>query len=485
MAEKRLSWFERTFPRFALKQETARIKLAGVRKIRARYDAADFSRLDRKRYYLEDEKAEVARDVRKRIRDRARQLEKNTFIVPSILESIVSHFVGAGIIPNPVARKKSGKIHETVNEDLARLWQAWAVSSELSGMYSGEAEAQGLMVRSLYRDGEAVLVHHMGIPGLEAADIPYTYQLMEADAIKEDQNHPEGMKLDRFGRATEFLFEVMDETTMAPRQVFVDAKKVSHMALRIRANQRRGVSAFAPIVDEIVAIDEIDESELIAAKIASMLAVVLNKGEVADYKGDPNDEERQFEFEPGMVVDDLELGERMEILESNRPSNERMSFRKVMLQAVAGGFGPITYSRMARDYAGTYSSQRQELVEARDLQLPHWQRIVRFELAKWKYFVQAVELAGLITIPRTIDRVSLMHPDYAAIVTPWIDPAKEAAAYKTMIDYDLESRRYIASTRGRDERVIRGEILEERNVYTKPTEQGGEDEGKTQDPEDN
>ncbi|WP_232462756.1 phage portal protein, partial [Pseudomonas fragi] len=62
------------------------------------------------------------------------------------------------------------------------------------------------------------------------------------------------------------------------------------------------------------------------------------------------------------VVDTLLPGEDMGMIESNRPNPFLEGFRNGQLKAVAAGTRG-TYSSVARSYDGTYSAQRQELVE--------------------------------------------------------------------------------------------------------------------------
>ena len=83
---------------------------------------------------------------------------------------------------------------------------------------------------------------------------------------------------------------------------------------------------------------------------------------------------KDIEFSHGAIIDDLAPGEKMEVVESKRPSGEHMNFRKALLRNVAGGIGSVSYSNMSRDYSGTYSSQRQELVEMHGVLKQHWRR---------------------------------------------------------------------------------------------------------------
>ncbi|MFK5131516.1 phage portal protein, partial [Glaesserella parasuis] len=107
-----------------------------------------------------------------------------------------------------------------------------------------------------------------------------------------------------------------------------------------------------------------EESERVAARIAAALTMYIKKGDPALF--DPDDvskENRYFDIAPGQVVDDLKPGEDIGLINSNRPNTNLESFRNGQLRATAAGTRS-SYSSIARDYNGTYSSQRQELVES-------------------------------------------------------------------------------------------------------------------------
>ena len=107
----------------------------------------------------------------------------------------------------------------------------------------------------------------------------------------------------------------------------------------------------------------------------------------------------------------------------------------------------------------------------RVIQLQHWRRYIQnVEIPKWKRFIQACELSGLIQIPASATKRSVQYPNFVPPATPWIDPSKEADAYKTLIDYQLESREYIAQQRGRDLREIQRQQDAEKEFYNDPLE---------------
>src|SRR3546814_16911546 len=63
-----------------------------------------------------------------------------------------------------------------------------------------------------------------------------------------------------------------------------------------------------------------------------------------------------------MVFDDLRPGESISTIDSNRPNPNLEIYRNGQLRAIAAPMR-ISFSTLSKNYNGTYSAQRQELVE--------------------------------------------------------------------------------------------------------------------------
>ena len=89
----------------------------------------------------------------------------------------------------------------------------------------------------------------------------------------------------------------------------------------------------------------------------------------------------------------------------------------------------VSYSSASKNYNGTYSAQRQELVE-------QWgaygvlcsEFIGQCVRPVWESFVSAAVLAGAVSVPRGSDVRDFAEAVYIAPSMPWIDPVKEATA---------------------------------------------------------
>ncbi len=145
----------------------------------------------------------------------------------------------------------------------------------------------------------------------------------------------------------------------------ISAENMLHLAFRKRLHQIRGVSMLHGVIVRLADLKEYEESERVAARIAAAMTLYIKKGDAQLYDTDETSEsgERLFDIAPGAVIDDLKPGEDIGLINSNRPNTNLESFRNGQLRATAAGTRS-SYSSIARDYNGTYSAQRQELVES-------------------------------------------------------------------------------------------------------------------------
>jgi lambda family phage portal protein len=208
---------------------------------------------------------------------------------------------------------------------------------------------------------------------------------------------------------------------------------------------------FAPVLFRFDDLKEIDENERVASRVAAAMAAYIKKGtpdlyeEVdTDEAGEP--EKRVLEFEPGIVFDDLLPGEDVGTIASNRPNNALIEFRDSQLRSAAAGL-MTSFSSLSKNYNGTYSAQRQELVE----QFVTYRALSSFLVYRWCQpvwdgFVRACIVSGLVDVtgadPETLYNVSHICP-----AMPWIDPKKEIEAAVLAEDNLYESKSSIIRKR--------------------------------------
>jgi len=170
-----------------------------------------------------------------------------------------------------------------------------------------------------------------------------------------------------------------------------------------------------------------------------------------------------------MIIDNLGVGEEIGMIDSNRPNPNLVTFRQGQLRAIAAGLGG-RYSSLARDYSGTYSSQRQELVE----QWIHYavlcdEFVGQFVQPTWNDFVLAARLSGVVPMPADVDSETADDALFVGQSMPWIDPLKEALAWHSLVEDGFASEVEVMRKRGTNPR----DVLEQIAAHRKECEEKG------------
>lgn len=404
-------------------------------------------------------------------REQARYAEANYDLASGALDVLVNNIIGTGITVEPTVRDMDGNPVKVVNDQLRVLHEAWAKRPEVTGdfdLYS----AQRLDARAWLRDGDCFMQQLTGeIPTLKHGSVvPYSLEFIEADFVPsdyDDDGYVQGVKRDAWGRTTHFAVykKHPSEGLFVTRRgdlKFITADRMLQLKMVSRFRQARGVSVFASALERLADIKETDENERVAARVAAAMTGYIRKGKDEDYN-EGTEKRDPIEFGPGMIFDNLEPGEDIGTIQSNRPNNAMIPFRHDQMRSAAGAL-KVSFSSWAKNYTGTYSAQRQELVEAYvNYGVLSGAYIQQRAMPVYEGFARACIISGLVKIPRDvkINKLTLYDGDYIAPVTPWIDPKKEIEAQVALIEANLESRSHIVRQRGRNPDTVREKIKEE------------------------
>jgi len=408
------------------------------------------------------------------LRAHARFLERNHDLSRGTLRVLVNNVIGPnGIGIEPQPRRADGTIHEEYARALREAYRNWQKHPEVTGRYTWSL-AQRLLAYTWLRDGEAFAQELIGpVPFLDhGTQVPYSLELFEPDFVPLDYDDAskgirQGIQCNAWGKATNYLVYKSD-----PRDAFtfrdvgslktISADRMLHVATLDRLHQRRGVSEFASVITRIEDLKDYEESERIAAKVAASLTAYVKRNEYANpdtapsaaVDADGNVVPRDLRMQPGMILDSLLVGEEVGMIDSNRPNPNLIAWRAGQLRAFASGVG-ASYSSISRDYSGTYSGQRQELVE----QWVHYAVLTEEFVGMvmqpvWQRFVQISALSG--AVPRPAD-VALGTEDDALYIgqsMPWIDPVKEAVAWEKLVLAGFASEVEVIRRRGGNPRDV-------------------------------
>lgn len=477
-----MSWFDRHV--IAVISPTWAARRARARRVLDLYEAAEPSRLRREKKDTRSANAQNKGAVGP-LRTQARHLEQNFDIASGVLDVLVNNTVGSGIAPEPMVLTAGGDPDEAFNQRLLKLWDDWIYSPEVTRQFDYYT-LQRLAARTEYRDGE---VFGQRITGRIASldhntKVPYSLEMLEPDFVPLDLNDPargivQGVALNAWGQPVEYrVYKTHpgdgNGSLLGLETKGIPASRMIHVKLTKRLHQVRGISVFAPVLNRFDDIKEIDESERVAARVAAAMAAYIKKGmpdmyEPGDYPTDPATGQRQLrsiELSPGMVFDDLLPGEDIGTIDSKRPNNALIPFRDSQLRSAAAGLG-ASFSSISKNYDGTYSAQRQELVEQyQNYRALSRHFVMRFCQPVWDGFVDACLAAGLLDT-RGIDMDTVYDASHTLPAMPWIDPEKEVSAAKIAEECGYTSRVRIIRQRGDNPTEVTRELLQDKPIKEK------------------
>ena len=382
----------------------------------------------------------------KQLRDSARALCRDHDLAKSVLNVLIQNIVGTGIDVIAAPRKLGGDVDTELAQQLRALWFAWWDRPEVTWQHDF-GKCQQLLLSHYLRDGEAFYQSLLGPVAFlnHGTAVPLSLELLAADMIPLDFNDDnrgilQGAERNAWGRVV--AWHVFKRHPNDEGWYSTDTKRVGADELRQFANladihQVRGLSIYAPVMNRLVDIQDIEQSERIAAKVAASFCAQIIKGDPSSY-ADPdtlkqlmsvaNQAYRNMSMVPGMIGDDLLPGERIEVLNSNRPNPNLADYLNDQIRRVAGATG-ASHSSTSRRYDGNYGAQRQELVETWGAYaMMREQFTARFMRPVWADFVRAALLSGLVRMPKGWSLEELSAAAFIGPVMPWIDPLKEALA---------------------------------------------------------
>lgn len=416
------------------------------------------------------------------LRNHARWLDENHDLSVGVLDTLVNRIVGAGILPEPMVRTRGGELHEGINTAIRALRDEWAMRPEMT-QSDALAECQRIECRTWLRDGEHFIQHLEATPRYPyPSAVPYAYEMLEPDfvpydLIDESRNIVHGIERDAFRipRVYHFLRQhpgaLRGRFTTIRDTIPVSAARVTHRRFTRRMHQARGVSLFHAVLRRLQYIDSWEETEMIAAKVAAALTVVMTKSPDTALTAAEKERigQRQgLKMQPGMILTDVLPGEEPKVVSSDRPNPNLGDHRFDMLRAVSAGTGAGA-STIGRRYEGNYSAQRQELVEG-DVGYArlHGAFVASGEIQKWARLLDLAVLSKALILDGDVDLATLHHADYPRPPLPWIQPLQEANADVALIEAEIESLEAVQRRRGLDPRRVAAEIAARPKTAARP-----------------
>lgn len=424
------------------------------------YDAGDNRRINAN-WRIGNTSAEYtdrySRDI---VRARARDLERNSDMMNSIISAFTRNVVGKGY--NLQAQTNKSKR----NDQLEDLWNEWckAKNCDVTNTQSF-TQMLRMSIKRMKVDGGILFLKTYTNNGI----VPFQLQAIEVDELDTSRTAPNnsknkvvgGIEYNEYNRPVGFYikkysldgFELMNEST------YYKAKDVIFKFKKNRPSQVREMSEVAPVITRIRDANEFMNAVSVKERIMACLSVFIKKalpitGGIGrttvnsegkhDYQGKT--------LSPGMIKE-LNAGDEVQVVNPSGQSSDAESYTKLQQRLIGAGQG-LSYEVTSRDMSQTnYASARQGMIEDGETFAEDEELIISLMDEIYETFVISCVLAGKISASDFwIDNNKLKYFKHSWVKAPkpWIDPAKEASANKIAIETKQKTFKDICAENGVD-----------------------------------
>lgn len=387
---------------------------------------------------------------RRNIVDLARQLERVNSIASSVLDRACEHVIGEGFT---LKCKTGDKGWNTAAEE---YWREWCLRADSRKMMTWN-EMLTVAFRSWLRDGDFLFV-------LERDG---TARMVESDEIASKvggyykPTDADGVEMDKRGRIKSFyVFDYDPETlwpdrrTALPRLVKVPAEHTIFLARRVRANQARGLSAFAGASWIFESADDCLESVAVAHHMAAAAGLVVYKKNAIP--GVKMGSQNVLKMAPGKVMR-LEPGEEVQQIQPQHPGDTFQVLMHYLTRIAAARFG-MSLELVNYDFTdANYSNMRaQSLETAVACRIKQRGMITHACSQMWAWVCANAIRQGELSARKDAWKHSWGVPGKA-----WQDPEVELRSNMGAVDGCLGTRRHILAQLGYDFDEVLDELADE------------------------
>lgn len=401
---------------------------------------------------------------------RARQLVRDDAYCASAVRAFVRNVVGRGVQITPTRKLDDGTPDTAWKAAASAYWDEWASDPKRCDVEGRRTFTMILewCVREYTTVGEGLLHRVESANGvmfqtMEADDLNMQLESFEFDGPggeKLSRRVVGGVEIDENNAAVAYHFASSEQETLPNEQPWkqrIPAERIIHFFDPERACQTRGITKFAPVGLRARNLSEYDSNQLLAARAEACIGFITKLAQSNAPFGTTDEEETSSEsssesetttttpevsdLSPLMLAR-LTEGEDVVPFTPSRPGDLYEPFTKAQLRAIAAGLG-ISYELIARDFTGgTYSSQRQGMLEDRrefrriqDMLIALVVRPVRRSVIEWGILHGGLSAPGYTLAPASWLAARFMPDGWQ-----WIDPEKEANGAKLAIEAGLSTR---------------------------------------------
>jgi lambda family phage portal protein len=430
------------------------------------------------------------------IRDRSRDLSRNSGIAAGAVRTETDNVIGAGlrlqVTPEFRALGRSRAWAAEFSTAIEAAWRGWAEGPDFDCDALGARSFHGLTrlaQMSEYESGEILAVPlWLNEPGRAART---AIQLIEPDRLSNPTATPEstkfrgGIERNRLGRPTAYhirsahpgdslMAGLLPATgaatwTRIPARSRWGRRRIIHAFHPQRPGQSRGRPRLTPIVERLKMMDRYEKMEVQSAVVNAMFAAAittpLDPNAIAEAMGAEGlagyqEARAQYHDETRFKIDHARLlhlypGEELKTIAPGHPQQQFGAFIDTVMNEIAAGLN-LPKELLMRDFSrSNYSSARAALLEA-------WRYFMvqrAWLVEQWATPVFTLWLEEKMNGPlgRELDvpdfyqhKTALTRTRWIGPARGWIDPAREAKAAEIRVNNGLSTLEAEAAEQGQD-----------------------------------
>lgn len=453
-------------PEWGARREAWRQNLEEIRN----YDAGDYSRGNANWRVMNQSAEYTDKYSRDNVRARARDLERNSDMMNSVIGAYKRNVIGGGY----TLQTKTG--NDKLNDTIEAAWKKWCKKQncDVTGTQSF-MQIMRMCVKRKKVDGGILIVKRYTKDGF----LPFKLQTFEVDELDNSQMTPKvqgnkvvgGIEMNEYNKPVGYWIRQYPVDSLAlTTPVYIDAKDVIFMYTKHRPSQVREISDMSPTITRIRDANEFMVAVSVKERIAACLSVFIKKtipttgiGSIGRGIGGAAGERQDYQgksITPGMIKE-LNAGDEIQVVNPAGQATDAASYIKLQQRLVGAGQG-VSYEATSRDMSqSTYSSTRQSIIEDDMTYAEEKELLMEVMDEIYETFVISLWLTGSIKVKDFWDKKD-MYLDHTWIVAPkkWIDPQKEANANRIALATGQKTFKQIAAEQGKDWKEQIEEIAE-------------------------
>lgn len=428
--------------------------------LRDNYDAGSYTG-NNQNWRATNTSAELTdRYSRDNVRARARDLERNSDIMMSVVGAFKRNVVGGGYH----IQVKTDSLD--LNKQIEKAWKKWCKKQNCDVTCTQSLnQIIRMAVERKKVDGGILFVKRYTKDGY----VPFKLQMIEVDELDTGTVKPKhtgnkvvgGIEYNSYNRPVGYWIRQYDIDGYSQKDaVWVKADDVIFYFTKKRPTQLREISDMSHTIPRIRDINEFMTAVSVKQRIEACLAVFIKKifpTSVGMGRGNnaAKAAEDRFSYDgktlsPGMIKE-MNQGDEIQVVNPSGQGADATAFTKLQQRLIGAGQG-ISYEATSRDMSeSTYSSARQGMIED-DLTYDEEKELLIEILDEiYETFIISAVLCGELPISdfwSNKDRY-LSH-EWIQEPKPWIDPQKESGANKTALQTGQKTFKQIAAESGRD-----------------------------------